>query len=135
MRPETHYSEDNFSSFGVLVGLSFTVELNPPSSKKMMESFLRSMAVKHTDRAGFGVLRIKTFLKSPAGHIRADLTGAKKEVFTELVMRNGVRKAELAVNIVAQGLSEEEAKAIVMEALKETLDPLNGRFSILRESI
>jgi len=93
------------------------------------------MALKYTNRADFGILRIKTFLKSLTGHIKADLIGVKKEVFTELVMKNGMRKAELAVNIVGQGLSEEEAKIIVIEALKETLNPLSGRFSIIRESI
>lgn len=135
MKHKTHYSEHNFSSFGVLVELSFKWELDPPSSRKMMASFVRSMALRHTGRVGFGILRIKTFLRCPAGYIKADLTGVKKEVFTESVMKSGMRKAELAVNIVAQGLSEEEAKTIVMEALKKTLAPLNGRFSIVKESI
>lgn len=135
MKHKTHYSEANFGSFGVLVGLSFKVELDPPSSKKLMESFVRSMALKYTNRADFGILRIKTFLKSLTGHIRADLIGVKKEVFTESVMKNEMREAELAVNIVGQGLSEEEAKIIVIEALKETLNPLSGRFSIIREGI
>ena len=135
MKHKTHYSEANFGSFGVFVELSFKVELDPPSSKKLMESFVRSMASKYTNRADFGILRIKTFLKSLTGHIKADLIGVKKEVFTESVMKNGMREAELAVNIVGQGLSEEEAKIIVIEALKETLNPLSGRFSIIRESI
>ena len=133
MKHKAHYSEDNFSSFGVLFKLSFTVELDPPSTKKMMESFVRSMALKYANRADFGIVRIKTFLKSLTGHIKADLTGVKKEVFTESVMKKGMKQAELAVNIVAQGLSEEEAKTIVIEALKETLNPLSGRFSTIKE--
>ena len=134
MKYKAHYTEDNFSSFGVLFKLSFTVELDPPSSKKMMESFVRSMTLKYTNRADFDIVRIKTFLKSLTGYIKADLTGVKKEIFTESVMKNGIKQAELAVNIVAQGLSEEEAKTIVIEALKETLNPLSGRFSTIRES-
>jgi len=134
MKHKAHYSKDNFSSFGILFKLSFTVELDSPSSKKMMESFVKSMALKYTNRADFDIVRIKTFLKSLTGHIKADLTGVKKEVFTESVMKNGMKQGKLAVNIVAQGLSEEEAKTIVMEALKETLNPLSGRFSTIRES-
>lgn len=134
MKHKAHYSKDNFSSFGILFKLAFTVEIDPSSSKKMVESFVRSMALKYANRADFNMVRIKVFLKSLAGHIKADLTGVKKEVFTESLMKNGMKQGELAVNIVAQGLSEEEAKTIVMEALKETLDPLSGRFSTIRES-
>ena len=50
-------------------------------------------------------------------------------------MKRGMRRAMLAVDIVAQGLNEEEAKTILMEAMEKTLAPLNGRFSIIREHV
>ena len=135
MEHKTHYLEYNVGSFGILVGLSFKQELDPLSSVQMMALLVKSLALGYTSRVGLGILRIKTFLKCPAGYIKADITGVKREVFTESTIKRSMKRAELAVNMVAQGLSEEEAKTIVMEAMEKTLTPLNGRFSIIREHI
>lgn len=135
MEHKTHYSEYNISSFGTLVKLSFVQELDPLSSTQMMTMLMKSIASGLMRKIGFGTLRIKAFLKCPSGYIKADITGLKREVSTESTMKRGMRRAKLAVNIVAQGLNEEEAKTILMEAMEKTLAPLNGRFSIIREHV
>ena len=135
MKDESHYLGYDIGSFGILVKLSFTRKMSPRSSELIMESLVRAMARKHIDKAGIGMLRVKAFLKCSKGYIKADITGAGRRVFIESKMKQDMGEAELAINLIAQGLSDEEAKTITLEALEGTLAPKNGRFSIIKEHV
>lgn len=101
----------------------------------MIESLVRVIAQKYLDKRGIGVLRVKAFLESSKGYIKADITGADRKVFIESKMKQGINEAELAINMIAQGLSDEEAKTITVEALEKMLALKNGRFSIIVENV
>lgn len=135
MKHKTQHTAHDFVNFGALVRLSFQHELDPLASEQMMTLLVRSLVLGLMSKVGFHILRIKAFLKCPAGYIKADITNVNGEVFAESAMKRGMKKAELAVNIVAQGLNKEEAKTIFMEAMEKTLTPLNDRFSIIRGHI
>jgi len=126
---------NEIGSFGTLFRLFFEQQLDTVSSEHMMTQLVETMTSDFERSIGSGLLRIKAFLKCPDGYIKADITSLKREVSTESTMKRGMRRAKLAVNIVAQGLNEEEAKTILMEAMEKTLAPLNGRFSIIREHV
>jgi len=132
MKHKTQHTAHDFVNFGALVRLSFQHELDPLASEQMMTLLVRSLVLDFMSKVGFQILRIKAFLKCPTGYIRADITKANGEVFTESAMKRGMKKAELAVNIVTQGLSKEEVKTIFMEVMEKTITPLNGRFSTIR---
>ncbi len=133
MKRESHYIGYDIASLGIVVKLSFKRKITPRSSEQLIESLLRVMARKYLDKAGNGVLRAKAFLTCSKGYIKADITGADKRAFIESKMKQDMSEAELAINIIAQGINNEEAKAITIEALEKTLEPKNGRFLIIKE--
>jgi len=135
MKHESHYLDYDIGSFGILVKLSFKRKMSPRSSEQIMESLMRAMAQKYIEKGGIGVLRVKAFLKCPNGYIKADITGADKRAFIESKMKQDISEAELAINLIAQGLSDEEAKTITVEALEKTLVPMDGRFLIIKEHV
>jgi len=119
-----------YLSFGALFRLFFEQQLDTVSSERMMTELVRNMASDFERNMGSGgLLRIKAFLKCPAGYIKADVTGVKKGVFVESTVKERVKRAELAINIVTQEIEKEEVEAIALRAMEKILTPLNGRFS------
>jgi len=112
MKHESHYLGYDIGSLGIVVKLSFKRKMSPRSSEQLMESLLRVMARKYIDKAGNGVLRAKAFLKCSKGYIKADITGADKRAFIESKMEQYMNEAELAINLIAQGISDDEVKTI-----------------------
>lgn len=135
MKHESHYLGYDIGSLGIVVKLSFKRKMSPRSSEELIESLLRVMARKYIDKVGNGVLRAKAFLKCSKGYIKADITGADKRAFIESKMKQDMSEAELAINLIAQGISDDEVKIITIEALEKTLAPKNGRFLIIKEHI
>lgn len=135
MKHESHYLGYDIGSYGISVKLSFKRKISSRSSGEMIESLVRVIAQKYLDKRGIGVLRVKAFLESSKGYIKADITGADRKVFIESKMKQGINEAELAINMIAQGLSDEEAKTITVEALEKMLALKNGRFSIIVENV
>lgn len=121
-----------YLSFGALFRLFFEQQLDTVSSEHMMTELVRNMASDFERNIGSGLLRIKAFLKCPAGYIKADVTGVKKGVFVESTAKERVKRAELAINIVTQEVEKEEVEAIALRAMEKTLTPLNGRFSPIK---
>lgn len=135
MKHESHYLGYDIGSFGIWVKMSFKRKMSPRSSEQLMESLVRVIARKYIDKVCIGVLRVKAFLKCSKGYIKADITGAGRRVFIESKMKQDMSEAELTINLIAQGLSDEEAKTITVEALEGTLAQKNGRFSIIKEHV